>query len=236
MMWLRGTGFYSQPMSLELTFTLRGGLIATTIHLFSMHTQLTTPQKLLQCFLQERDENGEPPPTYREICERFRYKSTKAAADVVAALERKGLVKREKGRARGIRLLQANVGVPLLGRISAGLPQEVLEDTDRRLAIDPTFYGIRDRSKAFALRVSGDSMIGRQIFDGDIVLLEQYARPENGDVVAALLDNESTLKTFLGTGSTVWLRAENPKYPDLIPATDLQIQGVGRAVIRFLNK
>jgi repressor LexA len=79
-------------------------------------------------------------------------------------------------------------------------------------------------------------MVGRQIFDGDIVLLEQETSPHDGDIVAALIDNESTLKTFVRKGSKVWLRAENPRYPDLVPALDLQIQGVARAVIRFLNK
>jgi repressor LexA len=79
-------------------------------------------------------------------------------------------------------------------------------------------------------------MVGRQIFDGDIVLLEHEAVPRNGDVVAALIDNESTLKTFVRRSGKVWLRAENPLYPDLVPASDLQVQGVGRAVIRFLSK
>jgi repressor LexA len=79
-------------------------------------------------------------------------------------------------------------------------------------------------------------MVGRQIFEGDIVLLEHEAVPRNGDVVAALIDNESTLKTFILRGGKVWLRAENPLYPDLIPASDLRVQGVGRAVIRLLSK
>lgn len=79
-------------------------------------------------------------------------------------------------------------------------------------------------------------MIGRQIFDGDIVLLEREAIPQNEDIVAALIDNESTLKTFIRKGGKVWLRAENPRYPDLVPAWDLQVQGVARATIRFLRK
>ncbi|MGH2509860.1 MAG: LexA family protein, partial [Ktedonobacteraceae bacterium] len=84
--------------------------------------------------------------------------------------------------------------------------------------------------------VTGDSMIGRHIFEGDIVLLEHAAVPRDGDIVAALIDNESTLKTFVCKRGKVWLRAENPAYPELRPVFDLQIQGVGRAVIRFLKK
>jgi SOS-response transcriptional repressor LexA len=78
-------------------------------------------------------------------------------------------------------------------------------------------------------------MIGRQIFEGDIVILEHEAIPRDGDIVAALIDNESTLKTFVQEEGKVWLRAENPLYPDLIPALDLQVHGVVRAVIRFFN-
>ena len=79
-------------------------------------------------------------------------------------------------------------------------------------------------------------MIGRQIFEGDIVLLEHNAAPQQEEIVAALIDNESTLKTFVRKGGKVWLRAENPRYPDLIPAWDLQIHGVARAIIRLLRK
>jgi repressor LexA len=79
-------------------------------------------------------------------------------------------------------------------------------------------------------------MTGRQIFDGDIVLFEHGTTPRHEDIVAALIDNESTLKTFVRKGGKVWLRAENPRFPDLVPAWDLQIQGVARAVIRFLRK
>jgi len=68
------------------------------------------------------------------------------------------------------------------------------------------------------------------------VVLEHAADPQNGDIVVALIDNESTLKTFVRKGSKTWLQAANPRYPDLIPTLDLQIQGVARAVIRLLKK
>jgi hypothetical protein len=78
----------------------------------------------------------------------------------------------------------------------------------------------------------GDPMIGKCIMDGDLVVLEHGMTPRNGDVVAALIDNESTLKTFLLNRGKPFLRAENPKYPDLIPAQELVIQGVMLALIR----
>jgi repressor LexA len=201
-----------------------------------MRLEITKPQQKLLRFLEERQEKGEPPPTMREICGRLRYRSTRAAFDVVAALQRKGLIVREKSRARGIRLVQQHAGVPVLGRIAAGHARGAVSDPEDRLALDPRQCGIRDRSKAFALRVSGDSMTGRRLFDGDIVLLEAGAEPRDGDIVAALIDTESTLKTLIMRDGKSWLRAENPNYPDLIPAWDLQVQGVARAVMRFLRK
>ncbi len=200
-----------------------------------MQGELTDAQSQVLHFLEDRSERGEPPPTYREICKRFRYKSPKAAADHVAALEKKGFVTRKKGLARSLKLVWRNTGILLLGRVAAGLPREALTSSGERLNLDPTSYGITNRSRAFALCVTGDSMVGRQIFEGDIVLLEHEAIPRDGDIVAALIDNESTLKTFVHEEGRVWLRAENPLYPDLIPAVDLQVQGVVRAVIRFLN-
>ena len=78
-------------------------------------------------------------------------------------------------------------------------------------------------------------MIGRHILSGDIVVLEHGMSPRPGDVVAALIDNESTLKTYLVQRNKPYLRAENPKYPDLIPAQELVIQGVMRALIRKVD-
>ncbi len=75
-------------------------------------------------------------------------------------------------------------------------------------------------------------MTGRHILDGDIVVLEHGPEPRSGDIVAALIDGESTLKTFLRKNGRPYLQAENPKYPDLIPAQELMIQGVFKALIR----
>jgi repressor LexA len=200
-----------------------------------MPAELTTPQRRVLEFLESRVQSGEKPPTYRDICRQFGYSSPKAAADHVAALEKKGYLIRDKGRARGMRLVRSESGIPLLGQIAAGYPNESLSDVEKRLQIDPTVFGIRDSSKAFALRVSGDSMVGKHIFDGDIVLLENGPVPRKGDIVAALIDNESTLKTLVRRDGSSWLQAENPLYPALIPVLGLSIQGVARAVIRFLS-
>lgn len=201
-----------------------------------MSLDLTPPQLRVFRFIEERLGNGEPSPTYREICKRFGYRSTKAAVDHVAALVKKGRIIRCSRRARGLQLVRSEKGIPLLGRIAAGSPREAISECEQYLSIDPALFGISQRANAFAVRVTGDSMNGRRIVEGDIVLLEHGAVPENGDVVAALIDNESTLKTFVRKERKAWLRAENPLYPDLLPVLDLRIQGVARAVIRILNK
>jgi repressor LexA len=201
-----------------------------------MRLELTNAQQSVLTFLENRQECGDPPPTVREICEHFGYGSTRSAADHLDALKKKGVVTREHKSARGLRLTRPTAGIPLLGQIPAGHARSVDAEVEQRLPLNPEPYGIRDRARAFALRVSGDSMIGRHLFDGDIVILESGAEPKHGDIVAALIDNESTLKTLVLKNGKAWLHAENPKYPDITPAWDLHIQGVARAVIRLLDR
>jgi repressor LexA len=97
--------------------------------------------------------------------------------------------------------------------------------------LDPETIKIPRNAKTFALEVRGDSMIGAGILDCDVVILE-HAQPRHRDIVAALIDGDVTLKRFLLEGGSPFLRAENPLYPDLIPAQELLIQGVFRALIR----
>jgi len=120
-----------------------------------MREELTASQKNILEFLEERIADGESPPTYREICQRFGFRSTKAASDHITALEKKGLVIREKGCSRGLRLAKGASGVRLLGNIPAGWPRETWSTGEQQLAIDLTLFGIRERCNAFALRVAG---------------------------------------------------------------------------------
>ena len=92
--------------------------------------------------------------------------------------------------------------------------------------------GINSKEGLFALRVRGDSMIGRHIVNGDCVILDRNRPPRPGDVVAALIDQESTLKTFAFERGRPVLQAENPLYPTLVPAENLAIQGVMVGLVR----
>jgi repressor LexA len=89
----------------------------------------------------------------------------------------------------------------------------------------------RRAPEAFALRVRGDSMIDADINDGDTVIIEP-GTPKHGDIVAALIDGETTLKRLIKQGSKVYLKAENQNYPDLIPTTSLTIQGIAKSVMK----
>ncbi len=186
---------------------------------------------ILEMFLQ-RWERGEPPPTHRDICARFGFHSPKAAADHIAALKKKGYLMSGPDQKRGVCLTEKAMGIPVLGEIPAGRPELAEEMADGYLTFSSKALGLSDRRNAFFLRVKGDSMIGRHIFDGDLVLVEKNGSGRHQDVVAALIDNESTLKTLVQKDGASWLRSENQKYPDLIPAWDLQIQGVARGVFR----
>jgi repressor LexA len=175
----------------------------------------------------------------REIAAHFGFKSSRAAADHLDALKRKGFLQSEPGKARALRvtsplakLRSRIVDIPLFGSIPAGLPQTREQDAEGCISVDVESIGYKPTRNAFALRVTGDSMIGRHILDGDFVVLEHGPEPRNGQVVAALIDGASTLKTFVLKGGKPYLKAENPKYPDLIPAQELMIQGVFKALIR----
>ena len=125
---------------------------------------------------------------------------------------------------------------PMYGSVPAGFAWEREQQADECVPVTIESIGFRPTRNTFALRVSGDSMIGRHICDGDIVVLEHGPEPRPGQTVAALIDRKSTLKTFVLKGGKAFLKAENPRYPDLIPAEELMIQGVVRAVIRRFEK
>jgi len=196
---------------------------------------LTDIQQQVLRFILSRWDAGEALPSSREIMNHFGWSSPKAATDVLDALKRKGLLASDSYSSRKYRLTELAVGLPILGEIPAGFPVDSQEIQEEYFTLNPASFGIIDRATAFFLRVRGDSMIGRKIFDGDLVLVEKLGQPRHQDIVAALIDNESTLKTLIRENGKAWLRSENPAYPDLIPFQELQIQGVARGVIRHLK-
>jgi repressor LexA len=134
--------------------------------------------------------------------------------------------------AGGTPALPGIVSVPIYGAIPAGRPVEAAQEQEGCVLIDVDTLGIKPSTRTFGLKVQGDSMIGKSIIDGDIVVIEHGVQPRSGDVVAALIDGQVTLKTFVLQQGKPYLRAENPRYPNLIPQEELQIQGVMVALVR----
>jgi repressor LexA len=122
--------------------------------------------------------------------------------------------------------------IPLFGSIPAGFAEDREQEPDGCVVVDITSIGFKPTRNTFCVRVVGDSMTGRFICDGDIVILEHGQEPRNGEIVAALIDRKTTLKTFVQKGSKRYLKAENPKYPNLVPSDELVIQGVYKGLIR----
>ncbi len=202
-------------------------------------TDLTQTQHRVLEFVRDKIVSGEPAPTPREIAARFGWSSKRAAECHIEALIRKGWLTSAPGKARSLRLANATqtvrravFEVPLFGTIPAGFSNEREQQTDECIPVTLDSIGFKPTRNTFALRVSGDSMVGRHICDGDIVLLEHGPDPRPGQIVAALIDRKSTLKTFVMKNGKPFLKAENPKYPNLIPSEELMIQGVFRALIR----
>jgi len=196
----------------------------------------TPRQQAVLDFLEDHSARMGIMPSTREIQQHFGFASQTAAVNHLRALESKGRIRRLPGKARGVALCSALlreriVDVPIYGRIAAGMaaPGEQMEEGF--LSLTASAAGIAPSGKAFALRVRGDSMTGAHIFDGDIVILE-IREPRSKDVVAALIDGETTLKRYLLKGTRPFLKAENPAYPDLIPARELIVQGVVVALVR----
>lgn len=205
-----------------------------------MTTQdLTRRQQQIVDFIQRQQRAEGVSPSYREIADQFGFRSPNAVTEHLRLIRQKGFLATNPGKARALRvtspwakLRNRIVDIPLFGSIPAGFAQTREQDAEGCVSVDVESVGFKPTRNTFALRVTGDSMMGRHIIDGDIVLLEHGPEPRPGQVVAALIDGASTLKTFLVKNGKPYLRAENPKYSDLLPAQELMIQGVFKALIR----
>ena len=222
--------------------------------------ELTKRQKQILDFIQHKQDFETLTPTLREIASHFRFSSPNAALAHVTALRAKGFLKNSLGRARSLQVIGRKpvsgvvplattrelaggtpaltssrpqvVSVPIYGSIPAGRPMDATQEEEGCVLIDVNTLGIKPTTRTFGLKVQGDSMVGKSIIDGDVAIIEHGVQPRSGDVVAALIDGQVTLKTFVLQQGKPYLRAENPRYPNLIPQEELQIQGVMVALVR----
>jgi repressor LexA len=196
---------------------------------------LTDRQQQVLDFIQsEQREKGLTPST-REIQQHFGYASQTSVMQYIDALERKGFLDRHAGKARGLVTPHQKVritDVPIYGEIPAGMSVLQEQAAEGHVSLDAETANASKNGRTFALRVRGDSMIGAHILDGDIVILEDRKDARDGDIVAALIDGETTLKRYVVERGRPFLKAENPSYPDLIPARELLVQGVMVSLVR----
>ena len=199
---------------------------------------LTERQRGVLEFIQsEQREKGITPST-REIQHHFGFASQTSVMQYIDVLERKGFLDRHARKARALITPVQKVritDVPIYGQIPAGMASLTEQTIEGHVSLDSRSVNASKNGRTFALRVRGDSMIGAHIVDGDIVILEARKDVQNGDIVAALIDGETTLKRYVTEHGRPYLKAENPSYPNLIPARELRIQGVMVSLVRKMT-
>jgi len=196
--------------------------------------KLTKRQKQIFDFIRSHiDEKGHP-PTVREIGEKFSLASTGSVRDHIDALIKKGYLEKLPGLARGLKPAREVLGkfypVPVAGSIAAGQPELAIEDIEEHLLVNKQ---LAKDEKAFALRVKGNSMAGEGIMEGDYVIVHPQPTAEQGDIVAALIDDEATVKRFKRDGKAIKLVPANPSYPVIEVTGDITILGKVTGVVRY---
>jgi repressor LexA len=214
----------------------------------SRDTALTERQRTILEVIRSSVTTRGYPPSIREIGDAVGLTSTSSVAHQLRTLERKGYLRRDPNRPRAVDVrgsddmpmptITTDVGgsdalpeptfVPVLGRIAAGGPilaEQAVED------VFPLPRELVGEGSLFLLKVVGESMIDAAICDGDWVVIRQQNVADNGDIVAAMIDGEATVKTFKRTRGQVWLMPHNPVF-DPIPGNDAAILGKVVTVIR----
>lgn len=198
---------------------------------------LTERQAKVLRFIESHARRNGYPPSLREIADHIGAKWSHGIERHLEALEKKGYIKREAVKSRGIQLTSRPLGtaVPVLGRITAGRPILAVENIGESFVLDPSF--VRGGETHFMLMVEGLSMKDAGILDGDLVLVRQQSTAENGDIVAALIDDETaTVKRFRQDGDRVLLQPENPDFQPIVSdSASVKIIGKVMAVLRLLD-
>jgi repressor LexA len=193
--------------------------------------QLTRRQKLVYEFIRDKIRNRGYGPTVREIGEHFDIASPNGVMCHLKALEKKGLITREPNMSRAIQLEDDYKGLPLAGRVAAGVMHEAIEQNER-LDFDAVFNN--KRNNLFALKVSGDSMIDAHIDDGDFVIIRRQQSALPGQIVVAQTgEGEATLKRYYPEKSKKRIRLQ-PANSDMSPiyVKDCKVLGIVAGVVR----
>lgn len=201
-------------------------------------------QRILETIARSIRANGYA-PTMREIGEAVGLQSPSSVSHQLSELERKGCIRKDPKRPRTLWLVEADeegeplpsefeapgspaVNVPLVGTIAAGVPITAEEQVEDVFALPSQLVG---DGELFLLKVQGDSMIDAAICDGDWVVVRQQKVAEKGEIVAAMIDGEATVKTFARSDGHVWLMPHNPAFTPIL-GDEAEILGKVVAVLR----
>jgi len=189
-------------------------------------------QKKIFDFIKQEIEDKGYPPSVREICNAVGLKSTSTVHAHLNHLEKRGLIRRDATKPRALEIIDGSLArgrsVPLVGRVTAGLPILAIENIEDYITLPQSMLG---RDELFCLRVQGESMIDIGILDGDIIVVREQNNAENGEVVVAMIEDEATVKRIFYEEKQVRLQPEN-RYMEPIYADSAQVLGKVVALFR----
>ena len=204
-----------------------------------MSEQLTRLESSVYQYLLDFTAEHTYQPSIRDIGKQFEIKSTKTVSDLLQSLARKGYIERDPSRSRGVKLLgfagaAQSTPVPYYGRIHAGEPALLPEHREGYITMDRRFL---PSDSVFFLKVKGESMVGRAIESGDFVMVDPTARAKDGDMIAARIGDEATIKTLTHEGTAVVLKPANPADREIAisPRDNFSVLGVVCGVFRPFN-
>ena len=196
-------------------------------------TGITPPQRNTLKEIAEFASTKGYPPTIQELADLLGI-SHASAHEQVSQLVRKGYLRRETRKARGIAIVRKPeedvadlVAVPIVGRVAAGQPILAVENIVGEVLVEAR---VASRGRCFALHIEGDSMVGADIHDGDLVVVRQQPIAENGDIVVALLEDEATVKRLYVEEDRVELRPENAKHQPIRVGPEDNLRVLGKVV------
>lgn len=203
--------------------------------------KMTEKQMRVLAYVKEQIKKNGYAPSVREICQALGLKSTSTVHGYLARLQKKGLIQKAALKPRTIRITDEEdqnqqtfytskemVDVPIVGKVTAGMPILAVENIEDSFPLPLDFVG---NSESFMLRVRGDSMIEAGILDGDLVLVKKQNVAENGDIVVALIEDEATVKTFYKEKNYIRLQPQNSfMQPIIVPTCSIlgKVAGVFR--------
>ncbi len=188
--------------------------------------KVTDKQLRVLAYVKDQIKKNGYAPSVREICQALGLHSTSTVHGYLARLQKRGLIQKAALKPRTIRITgddepgfyasKEMVDVPIVGKVTAGVPILAVENREDTFPLPVDFVG---NSESFMLKVRGDSMIEAGILDGDFVLVKKQNVAENGDIVVALIDDEATVKTFFKEQDHIRLQPQNSfMQPILVPS------------------